>query len=58
MLTSGFDPCITIAGSNNLVRKLLEILLGVGVIESSSDESLGSEDSIFGVSYCLYIIIN
>ncbi len=54
-LTSSLDPGITIRGSDYFVRKCLEILLSSGVIKSTTDETLGGEDSVFRVSDGLYI---
>lgn len=53
--TSSLDPSVTIAGSDDLVGELLEILLGGGVLESATDEALGSEDGVFRVCDGLYI---
>ena len=54
-LTSSLDPCISVAGSDDLVGKMLEVLLGGGVLKSATDETLGGEDGVFWVSDCLYI---
>ena len=54
-LTSSLDPCVSIAGSHDLVGKVLEVLLGGGVFESATDETLGREHGVFWVSHCLYI---
>ena len=55
LLTSSFDPGITVTGSDDLVGKMLEIFLGGGVFESATDQTLGSEDCVFRVCDCLYI---
>jgi hypothetical protein len=54
MNTSCFNPGITVGCSHDLVGEILKILLGVGVIESSTDESLCGEKSILWVCYSLY----
>lgn len=54
-ITSSLDPGITIGSSYDLVGELLEILLSCRVIESTTDETLGGEDSVFRVCDGLYI---
>lgn len=53
LLASGFDPSVAIASSHYLIGQLLKILLGVGVVESAPNESLGSEHGVLGVGHCL-----
>ena len=55
LLTSSFNPGITVAGSDDLVGKMLEIFLGGGVFESATDQALSGEDCVFWVCDCLYI---
>lgn len=57
-MTSSFNPCVSISSSDNLVREMLQILLGCFIIESSSDKSLTGKNCIFWISYGLYFIIN
>lgn len=49
LLSSGFNPGISAWVSDNLIGESLKILLDHGVIESSSDKSLGSVDGVFWV---------
>jgi len=50
LLTSGFNPGISISSSNNFVGEVLEIFLGGLVIEASSNESFTGENCVFGIS--------
>lgn len=48
-LTSGGDPGVAVGSANDLVRELLEVLLSGGVLEATTDQTLGREDSVFRV---------
>ena len=49
LLSLSLEPGITIGVLDNLVGNLLDILLDLGVAELASDETLGSEQGVFGV---------
>jgi hypothetical protein len=57
LVSSGLNPGVSVSGSDDLVREMLEILLGSFIVESSSDKSLACEDGILWISYSLFIII-
>jgi len=54
-LTSSLNPSITVGCSHDFVREVLNILLSCGVLKSTSNKTLGSEDSVFRVGDGLYI---
>jgi hypothetical protein len=53
LLSTSFNPCVSVAGLDDLVGKMLHILLGDSVVESTADETLGGEQSILWVLYGL-----
>ena len=56
-LASSFNPGISVGGTGDLVREMLQISLSLGVIESTSNKSLGSIESVFRVLDSLYIVL-
>ena len=52
-LATGLNPGIAIAGTDDLVRKVLHVSLGLSIVESTSDKTLGSVESVLGVLDCL-----
>ena len=55
-LTSCLDPGVSVAGSGDLVREVFGVSSGVGIVESSADESLGGEKGVFRVCDGLFIV--
>jgi hypothetical protein len=55
-LAPSFDPSITIAMLNNLVRHLLNITLNFSILKLSTDKTLGGEQGVLrvnnGLSFC------
>jgi len=55
LLAASLDPSISVASSNNLVGELLQVFLSCGILESATDQTLGSEHCVFRVCDSLYI---
>jgi hypothetical protein len=53
-LSFSFNPSITVGRSYNMIREMLNVLLGVLVVECSSNKSLSSKKGMFRVSDSLY----
>jgi len=53
LLSSSFNPGISVGSSNDLVRQVLHISLSLGIIKSAANKSLCSVKSVFGVLYGL-----
>jgi hypothetical protein len=51
--TSSLDPGVPIGPSDDLEGEGLHVLLDVGVLEASADESLGGGNSVLGVGHGL-----
>jgi hypothetical protein len=53
LLSSSFNPGISVGGSDDLVRQVLHIGLSLSILKSASNKSLSSVKSVFGVLYGL-----
>jgi len=53
LLASGLDPGVAVGGAHDLVGQVLQVLLGVLVIESATNQTLGSVDGVLGVLHGL-----
>ena len=53
LLAASLNPGIAVVGLDNLVGEMLHILLGDLIIESTTDETLGCKQSMFGILYGL-----
>mmetsp|Transcript_113992 Transcript_113992/g.157989 ORF Transcript_113992/g.157989 Transcript_113992/m.157989 type:complete len:497 (+) Transcript_113992:667-2157(+) len=49
LLSTSFNPSVTVGGSDNLVWQMLHILLGLIIVERTTNESLGSVESVLRV---------
>lgn len=45
----GLQPGIAVGGGRELVRDLVKIFLDLGILELSTDQTLGGEEGIFGI---------
>jgi hypothetical protein len=49
LFSTSFNPGVSIAGTHNLVREMLHIFLGVLIIKTTTNKTLGGVKSVLGV---------
>jgi len=54
LLATSFDPGVSVGRSNHLVGEVLNVVLGDLVFESTTNQSLGSKESVLRILYGLY----